>query len=441
MEHDSLADVWRRVRATESTPPLFYYATWLATRIAGSQGEAALRLVAATASVLCVPAAFVAVRRFVGERAALGAAFLFAASPLMAWYALDARAYSLLVLLSLLSLWATALLLEAPSRRRWGLWAALGATALWTHYYAGFLLLAEFVLLLARRPGARRELVVAALAIAALAAPLVRLFSAQRGESLRADYIADTPLTERLEQLVREFATGPNVPAAWLEAAGLVLALGGAGAGLALLWGQRRRDAVALAAIAGVAAGVPIALDATGVDDHFLMRNVLIAWAPLVALAAVGLVRLRAAGLIAYVALGASIVLATQADWRYQLTDWRGAVAEIEPAARERPVVVLPALQTVVAGRYLRRGLASGPVTAREAWVLVEPARQGRRELTPVRGAPPPGFPPGFSLVRAAEHRGFRLLLYRAARPRPLDAARLGADPATGAGGAATLVP
>src|SRR5438552_2252008 len=65
---------------------------------------------------------------------------------------------------------------------------------------------------------------------AVLAAPLIAVLSAQ-GDS-RTDHIGSVPLGERLGHAGRELAMGPNVPRAWLEIAGLVLAAAGVAAGL-----------------------------------------------------------------------------------------------------------------------------------------------------------------------------------------------------------------
>ncbi|MGB2710288.1 MAG: glycosyltransferase family 39 protein, partial [Conexibacter sp.] len=144
----SLGGLWDRVGASESTPPLFYVLTWAWVHAVGSEGEAALRTISALALVAAVPVAFFALRWLAGPPAALATAALMAVSPLLSWYALDARAYGLLVLAGLLSVWATAAVLERASARRFALWALAAAAAIWTHWFAGFLVLGELVALL-----------------------------------------------------------------------------------------------------------------------------------------------------------------------------------------------------------------------------------------------------------------------------------------------------
>jgi hypothetical protein len=163
------------------------------------------------------------------------------------------------------------------------------------------------------------------------------------------------------------------------------------------------------------------------VQDRFFMRNTLGTWVCLAALAAIGLVRLRGIPLAAYLAASVAIVLWIQGDWRYRNSDWSAAVDALGERAEGRPVVAYPGLDAPVAARYLHRQIATGPVQAGDVWVIVEPSRQNRRELTPVRGSPRGGLP-GFRQVEAFEHRGFRVLRFRAPAPRPLDPPALPRD-------------
>jgi mannosyltransferase len=419
----SLTGVWRSVKETESTPPLYYLLTWSWTSLVGSGSEAAVRATSATAGVLSVPAGFVAVRRLVGEKVALGVAWLCATSPLLIWYSLDARAYSLLVLFSMLSVWAFASLLERPTARRWMLWALAGAACLWTHYYSVFLLAGEIAVIIWRRPELRRAVAGSAALTAMLALPLLPVFLAQRSNTARTTWIGQRPLIDRIEQAVREHAMGPNVPWAALEAVGLVVAAAAFGAGLVLAAraGKRTLSPVVLALI-GV--GVPLLLSVTGVADYFFARNLLAVWVALAAITASALVRLRAVPLIVYLVLSSATALAIEGDWRYQNADWRGAVASLRTSAGRSTVVVYPGLQAPVASLYVQRERVTARARPDEAWVVVEPARLGDRELRPVPGAPPPGVPgPPFERLDATEYHGFRLVRVRAPGPARVDPA------------------
>jgi uncharacterized membrane protein len=403
----SLDSLWFRVKLTEGTPPLYYLVTWLWAKVFGVGSDAALRATAGIAGAACVPVAFAALRRFVGNGAALAAAALVAVSPMLGWYALDARAYSLLVLLALLSLWAVSLLLEQATSRRWVAWALAAAAALWTHYFAAFLVAGEVAALLWLLPAARLRTIGWSAVVALLAAPLLPVLSAQ--SDARTDHIGSLPLGDRLEQSARQLAMGPNPPRAWLEAIGLVLL----GAGLlgGLVAARREPRLRPLVVIAAIALALPLVLSVTDVEDRLLARNLLVVFPCLAGLAAVGLVRLRAIPLALYLTLAVLTIVWVEGDWRYQNPDWRAAAQALPPRAASAPVAAFPALARPVAGIYLRRRPAAGTVTAQTVWLAVEPARSDRRDLAPVRVAPV--VPPDFARVSSRTVHGFQLIELR----------------------------
>ncbi|MGH2920112.1 MAG: glycosyltransferase family 39 protein, partial [Solirubrobacteraceae bacterium] len=128
---------------SESTPPLYYVLAWLWTQLAGT-GEAGLRSLSALLGSATIPVVWALGRRLGGDRAALVAAALAAANPLLIWFSQEARAYALLALLGALSalLWLRAL--DAPGdNRRLLAWGAVAALSLATHYFAVFLLVPQ----------------------------------------------------------------------------------------------------------------------------------------------------------------------------------------------------------------------------------------------------------------------------------------------------------
>jgi 4-amino-4-deoxy-L-arabinose transferase-like glycosyltransferase len=424
VERDSLGEVWDGIELTEANPPLFYLVNWAWTQLVGSTGDVPLRTPAAVAGVLCVPASYLAARPLTSRAVALAVAALCAASPVLVSYSLNARTYPLALLAACLSLWALGRALERRSGRWLAAWAGFAALCLWIHYFAAFLIAAEAAVLLWRLPELRARVAAACAAVSAAFLPLVPLLSDQNDE--RASHIGELALGERVEQSVRQLAAAPNPPSAFLE--GLAIALLGGGLLVGAVVALRgERGAALLGAIAAATIGVPLVLAATGIDDHYFMRNLLVAWACLATVAALGLMRARGVPLAAAIAVGVAIVLATQGDWRHQNSDWRGAVRALGADADGVPVVVFPGFSAPVANIYMRRPISDGPVTAAEAWVVVEPGREGRRELAPVRGYPrrPPA---GFRAAETREHRGFLMTRYRASRPQPIDPAALGPD-------------
>ena len=446
----SLGELWHRIGASESTPPLYYLLAWGWTHAVGSSGAAAVRTVSALALIAAVPVAYLALRRLTGARAALATAALVAASPLLGWYALDARAYGLLVLSGLLSVWAFGAVAEDPSPRRFALWALAAAAAIWTHWFAGFLVLGEAAALLWLLPRAWRGTLLAGGAALLALTPLVSLLRDQTGDD-RASFIADSRLTDRVEQLARQFGSGLNVPRTWLEAAMLALALGGLAVGTLLTVRRAfaparqpaddrphevhangasalppRDGARALLALTAVALLVPLALAATGLYDRFNVRNVLFLWPLAAALAAPALLRLRGAPLAVLLALGVGASLWSQSDWRYGNTDWRDAIARVEARDRGRPVVALGRLGIPVAALYLDRAPASTPLATRRAWLVVEPVRSaGRRDLHPLDAPLVTQLLAAFPQHREQQLHGFRVIELSAPTPVALDPAQL----------------
>jgi len=430
----SLGELWHRIGASESTPPLFYLLTWGWTHAIGSYGAAAVRTVSALAMIAAVPVAYLALRRLAGAPAALAAAALVAVSPLLGFYALDARAYGLLVLTGLLSVWAFgAALCDEATPKRLALWALAAAAAIWTHWFAGFLVLAEVSALLWLRPSARRGALFAAGGALLALLPLVHLLHEQTSDG-RAEFIARSRLVARVEQFVRQFAAGQNVPRTWLEAAMLALAVGGLLVGTLLLARRAaaprpetgRDGARALLAVAVVGLAVPLALGATELYDRFNVRNVLFLWPLAAALAAPALLRLRGAPLAALLALGAATSLWTQSAWPYGSTDWRGAIAQVQKAAPALPVVAVGRLGIPVAALYLHRAPASAPLATRRAWVVVEPARSpGHRALQPVDTSLVDQLLAAFPHHRQTRVHAFRVIALSAPAPVVLDPARM----------------
>src|SRR5207302_10785636 len=127
-----------RIHHAEITPPLSFLASWLTTR-AGSSPDL-LRLSALLAGTATIPLVYLLGLRTVGRRAALLATAITALSPFMIYYSTEARAYGLLMLLTLASTLAMLLALDTRRARWWVLYAVAAVSALWTHYTCAFVL-------------------------------------------------------------------------------------------------------------------------------------------------------------------------------------------------------------------------------------------------------------------------------------------------------------
>ncbi len=379
--HASLWATWRAFVHTENTPPLWYVVVWGWSRVAGT-GEVALRLPSALAGIATVPVAWGIGWELASgpgrpapdthdparRRAAILAAALVACNPLLVWYSQEARAYAFFVLFAALAMLCCLRAGRAPTPRRLALFAASGAAALLSHYFAVFLLAPMALWLLwrcraASRPSNARNpreagrprrgvgslpgALLAVAAIAAVGAALVPLIVAQGGHGTQ--WIGRWALSARVEAIPQYYLTGysaaPLGHAVELAMAALILA----GLGVALwraLTPQESDGALFALAVAACGVLIPLALAALGAD-YLAPRNLVAAMIP-VSAAIAAIVGARRSGAVG-MALGGAIAaafLALSVDVylspRLQRGDWRG-VADVlrvpsakAPAARVR---------------------------------------------------------------------------------------------------------
>lgn len=405
----SLTGLWEHIRNTESTPPLYYFIGWLF----GGRSAADMRAIPAAALVLSVPVAFLAFRQLIGERAALATAWILAVTPILVSYATDARAYGLLVLTGLLTVWAFAALLDSDGWVPYLLWALASIACVWTHYFGGFLVGAEVVILFFVRQDMRRATIAWTVVVLVFLAPLVPLIAHQTGDE-RSAYIVGISLGSRLTTTVRQFAMGANVPRSWLEAAGLAIWCVAAAAGALQALAEREGSGIILGLVV-ISFGVPLLMGVINFEDRFYVRNVITAVPLLAALMAPVMLRLRAIPLLAYsvLAIVTSVWVAT--NWRYEQADWRGAVKQVESIDARAPVLAIAAKSQPVVRTYLNRyPVPSQRLRTRQAWIVVQPVRAAHdRALNP---APVPTLP-GFTPTRTILHDAFQLVLVRARRP------------------------
>ena len=427
MRADLFDLIGTRVRESEATPPLFYALEWPVAQALGS-GEVALRLLPALFGTAAIPFAYLAGRELVSERAGVAAAALVAVNPLLVWYSQEARAYSLLVLLSAVALWLFARALGDPTPRRLWSWAAVSALALVTHYFAAFAFAAQAAILLWRARG--RATWLAAGAAGAVGLALVPLAAAQAAEQ-RAGWISEAPVLDRAVQLPALLLVGfeSSAPIVVGGIAGL-LALG-----LIVVLARRagdaeRRGAAIAGAVALAAAGIPFLL-AVGGLDYFIYKNVIAAAVAVSVLLGAGMAASRAGmGLgVALCALSLGVVVATAWEPKYRREDWRQVAEVIGEPRGPVAIVSTPAFPSI---EPLDVYLGAKPLTRRSARVrevvVVAAARRPLgatakpRRPRPTRAPAPPT--PAFRLVQRYDDELFVLFRYRArgAVPVPADA-------------------
>ncbi len=366
-----LSTAWDAYTATEATPPLFYALTWIWTHLFGS-GDAALRTVSAAAMTAAVPVTFLAARSFVSERAALLAAALVAVNPTMVWYGQEARAYGLLVLFAALSLWATGRVRRTPTPGPVAVWAIVAALALFVHFFAIFLLVAEAIVIVRACRPRPRALAPAALLLAPVAIALLALAD-RLGGGVRTGFIGTIPLGDRTGDIVRELASNntwlinanTGTPPAALGVLTTVVLVGVVIAALAL---RRRSGAAMPLLLAAGALLLPLLLSPTKYD-YVLDRNLLPAWIPLaMALGAALAVLPRLPRTVAVaVLIGAALVtnLRVATEPGLQRADWKSAVTQLGVRTEGRVVAVNPHFNRGMVPRYGVRASLIGPAGIR----------------------------------------------------------------------------
>lgn len=319
---------------SESTPPLYYFVAWVWARAFGF-GEAGLRSLSALAGVAAVPVAYGAARKLVSERVGVIAAALTACNPFLIWYSQEARSYSLLVLLTAVSLLAFAYARANPSPRALAAWVIAGALALATHYYAVLAVVPEAVWLLAAHRH-RRSVQAAVAAVGLCGLALIPLALSQNGTG-NDSWIGRAPFGPRLGQIFPQFVIGTGAPhfhvleplAAAMVAVGLVLLLTRAEPG-------QRRAGLAVGALAAAGLAVSLVLVAVGIDD-LITRNLIALWLPAAIMVSAGfgaqrarLLGAAAAAVLCATGIAAAVGVATER--RLERPDWRTVARVLGPA-------------------------------------------------------------------------------------------------------------
>ena len=138
-------------------PPLYY--VFLHFWLALGRSEFMVRLPSALLGALSVPMAFVLARAWLTRKTAFLSALLLAVSPLSVWYSQEARMYSQLAFLGLISVLALSRLIQGGKPAWWLVYVLSTAAGLYTHYDMAILLVLEDALLigwcvwLKKRPG------------------------------------------------------------------------------------------------------------------------------------------------------------------------------------------------------------------------------------------------------------------------------------------------
>jgi mannosyltransferase len=427
----------------ESTPPLYYCVAWVWARIFGTD-EAGLKSLSALCGTLTIPVAYFAARKLLANwRSALILTALVACNPFLIWYSQEARAYSMLVLMSTLTLLAFAYARERPRPLPCALWAIACALALATHYYAVIAIVPEAAWLLYEHRHSRPvQLAIGGILLAGAAlAPL----ALQQDGTHNNRWIAHSSYLLRLRQLLPLFLIGPETHERELLKF-IAFAMVAVGVGL-LIWRSRRRERQG-ALLPGGFALAGLLMSATAGHNTMLGRNLLPILIPAAMFLAGGLgaARARFAGIgatLVLCAIGITGVISVDTTEAFQRPNWKLVANAIgrwpQPGytSRDGRIIVIQDNPGILPlGLYLK-----------DLHYIGQPTLSRIVQIDIVAALPHNGLGgfcwwgsecnlvpstlhhrydiPGFTIVARRRLRDFGILVMRSARPRTVSASRL----------------
>ena len=272
------SDFWNVALAAvkDTFPPLHHYVLAILMVVMG-WSEFSVRYASLLAGVLAVPLTYQVGKLLVGRKTGLWAALVMAFSPFMVYFSQETRAYSWLVLTSLLSVYTFVKIVRSLTERgqagvgQWACFAVAAAAMLYTHFLSLWILVVEglyFIWFWSKRRRGFRAWVVAHIAVGVLFLPWALLMlgivasdsTANAGTQQVAGIQTDAPiasllwiwqegqsargdisLLDTLRQAVVSFTVGDFLSAPW-ETLGVLALVGIAIAGSIELARGRRND-------------------------------------------------------------------------------------------------------------------------------------------------------------------------------------------------------
>jgi mannosyltransferase len=296
----SLGDVLSRVHGTESTPPLGFVLAWAAAKL--GDPTVTVRLPSLVLGTAAIPLTYLLGARTVGRLPALAGAGFLAISPFAIWYADEARAYSTMIFLALLSALA---LLRALDTRRTAWWIAYAVSAclvLYTHYMGVFVVVALAGWSFWTRRDRLRELLAAHAAIAIGFLPWVPSFVVQSDDTSAQRISTFKQFTPKgvLRELTIAVDGHPFLPLSSVpgRVAVILLAIGAAAAAAGAVAGIRRArprlgSGTALVVLLALATPAGVALYSVVGMNTYIPRNLSASLPPLLLALGAGIAALR----------------------------------------------------------------------------------------------------------------------------------------------------
>lgn len=148
----------------EITPPVYFVLGWFTSKLGSDPMW--IRLPSLIAGSASIPLLYLLGARTVGRVAGLVGATVFALSPFMIYYAAEARAYSVMIFLLIVSTLALISGCETKRILWWAVYAAAICLTMLSHYTAIFYIGAQFLWAAWAHPTARKGLLIASAAAA-----------------------------------------------------------------------------------------------------------------------------------------------------------------------------------------------------------------------------------------------------------------------------------
>ena len=311
--------------------------------------EGVFRSLSVLFAVATVPPFYLLAARLFTVWTATSAVVLLAVNAFFIQYAQEARAYAPLVFLTVL---ASALLVRAldrPTRARWLAYVIVTGLALYTHFFASLIIMAQLLAVLAWRPrvGARVFFLVFG-SIAVIALPLLM---AARAQGMAISWVP--PLTLGYARSVLEWLVGSTAPGPLLAVYSIVC---GGGVVFALVRRQWRWEWLCALMLATIP--IVVAVLVSLVRPMFVPRYLIVALPGIVIVAAasLSLIRPRWLGTGAVVGLALIASLNLQGWYIMPKEDWRAAVQYVSQHAEPGDeLIAYPAFTRLAIDHYLRR--------------------------------------------------------------------------------------
>ncbi len=338
----------------EITPPLYFMLAWLSTHL-GSSPEL-VRLPALITGTLAIPMTYMFGLRTLGRATGIAAALVIALSPYMTFLSAYGRGYALMIFFLLGSALALLAAVRTGRLRWWVAYAACCCLAMYSHYTAAFVLVAQFGWVLWAYPAVRRPSLFAVAGAAILYIPWLTGVLSDLDSPTQAvlEFLQGKGIDTKVKSITQMIAGEPMVDLSKLPGrfgliligAGLVIGLVGTILSLALWKGDRfseRRRMFALVLMsAGATLFAELILLALG-TDLLSDRNLSATWAflPVLigALLAMPPLRIGAVAALATIA-GFTIGAMKTADRTVSGTAYEKAAGFIEGSAGPGDVVL-----------------------------------------------------------------------------------------------------